>query len=76
MRLFNFLFTLSLMLLSGATLAQSSTTNETNIIDSFYTSGKIYVVVTGILVVLFILLFYLVRIDRKLTRLEKEQKES
>ncbi|MEN9548079.1 MAG: CcmD family protein [Bacteroidota bacterium] len=35
-------------------------------------SGRIYVVVAVMLTILFGLLFYIIRIDRKLTRLEKD----
>ncbi|PWT72654.1 MAG: CcmD family protein [Bacteroidetes bacterium] len=35
-------------------------------------NGKIYVVVTVVLIILIGLLLYLIRLDRKITRLEKE----
>jgi hypothetical protein len=40
--------------------------------DGMRQSGKIYVVIAVILTILAGLIFYLVRIDRKITRLEKE----
>ncbi|GGG57802.1 CcmD family protein [Hymenobacter glacieicola] len=43
--------------------------------DALRQSGKIYVVVAVITVVLAGLLFFLISLDRKLSRLEKEVKE-
>ncbi|HTQ64115.1 MAG TPA: CcmD family protein [Puia sp.] len=37
-------------------------------------NGKIYVVVTVVLIILLGLFLYLIRLDRKITRLEKEKK--
>jgi Kef-type K+ transport system membrane component KefB len=45
--------------------------NETSVLRS---SGKIYVVIGVILIIFFLIVLYLVRIDRKITKLE--QKES
>ncbi|RSK32339.1 CcmD family protein [Hymenobacter metallilatus] len=54
-------------------VAQPATQPE--MADALRQSGKIYVVVAVIAVVLAGLLFFLVSLDRKLTRLEKEVKE-
>ena len=40
--------------------------------DGMRQSGKIYVVIAVILTILAGLIFYIVRLDRKITRLEKE----
>jgi hypothetical protein len=40
--------------------------------DGMRQSGKIYVVIAVILTILAGLIFYLVRLDRKISRLEKE----
>lgn len=40
--------------------------------DGMRQSGKIYVVIAVILTILGGLIFYIVRLDRKITRLEKE----
>jgi hypothetical protein len=40
--------------------------------DGMRQSGKIYVVIAVILTILFGLILYIVRLDRKITRLEKE----
>ena len=61
----------SLLLTSSLpTLAQSS--NEIAMADAFRADGKIYVVVAVILLIFAGLVFYMVRIDRKVRRLEKE----
>jgi CcmD family protein len=38
-------------------------------------NGKIYVVVTVVLIILLGLFLYLIRLDRKITRLEKENRK-
>jgi predicted membrane channel-forming protein YqfA (hemolysin III family) len=42
--------------------------------DTMRKEGKIYVVVAVILTIFAGIIFYLVRLDRKITRLEKEEK--
>ena len=49
--------------------------NKTNLTDSFYSSGKIYVVVCCVFIILIALFYILLRIDKKLNRLEKELKD-
>ncbi|MBX0292477.1 CcmD family protein [Hymenobacter sp. HSC-4F20] len=55
--------------------AQATTSNEPEMADALRQSGKIYVVVAVITVVLAGLLLFLISLDRKLSRLEKEVKE-
>lgn len=50
--------------------AQGNGKQSTNIM---YSSGRIYVVIAVMLTILFGLLLYLIRLDRKLTKLEKEK---
>ena len=45
---------------------------ETNLIDNFYWSGKILVVIAGLILVLGILIFYLIRLEKKLNKAEKK----
>ncbi len=45
---------------------------EVEMADALRADGKIYVVVAVLSVVLAGLLFYVIRLDRKITRLEKE----
>ena len=59
------------MLLTFVTFAQDAT-NEVGMADTMRASGKIYVVV-AVLVIIFIgFVVYLVMIDRKVSKLEKE----
>jgi hypothetical protein len=44
--------------------------------DTMRSNGKIYVVVAVILTIFAGLIIYLIRLDRKITRLEKEQRTS
>lgn len=59
-----------LLMSSLPTLAQSS--DEIAMADAFRAEGKIYVVVAVILLIFAGLVVYMVRIDRKVKRLEKE----
>lgn len=55
--------------------AQTAAPDEPEMADALRQNGKIYVVVAVITVVLAGLLFFLISLDRKLSRLEKEVKE-
>ena len=60
-----------LMALAFPTFAQMP--NEDNALNSAMKSdGKIYVVVAVVIVILIGLFFYLIHLDRKITKLEKE----
>ena len=64
---------LSVMLVLGfpaVMLAQNS--GESVIGETMRSNGRIYVVIAVILTILIGLIIYLVRLDRKITRLEKE----
>ena len=66
---------LPLLLLAGAALAQAPTplaADQPEMADALRASGKIYVVVLVIVIILSGLLLYLVRLDRKVGRLERE----
>ncbi len=66
---------LPLLLLAGAALAQAPTplaADQPEMADALRASGKIYVVVLVIVIILSGLLLYLVRLDRKVSRLERE----
>ncbi|RPD47216.1 CcmD family protein [Hymenobacter sediminis] len=69
------LFLLALLLPALRVAAQVATTEEPEMADALRQNGKIYVVVAVIAVVLAGLLFFLISLDRKLTRLEKEVQE-
>ncbi|WP_151085814.1 CcmD family protein [Hymenobacter baengnokdamensis] len=65
---------LPLLLLAGPVLAQASAVaaDQPEMADALRQSGKIYVVVLVIVIILSGLLLYLVRLDRKVSRLERE----
>lgn len=52
-----------------------SKAQEIEMADNFRGEGKIYVVVAVILIILFGIFFYLLRVEKKVNRLEKELKE-
>lgn len=66
-----FLFTL-LTLLSIGQLAAQGVNKESALGETMRSSGRIYVVVAVMLTILAGLVIYLVRLDRRITRLEKE----
>jgi bacteriorhodopsin len=53
-------------------LLATAQTNEVEMADTMRSSGRIYVVIAVILTILFGIVLYLVRLDRKITRFEKE----
>jgi CcmD family protein len=62
---------LPLLLLGGAALAQAPAA-QPEMADALRASGKIYVVVLVLVIIVVGLLVYLVRLDGKVGRLEKE----
>jgi hypothetical protein len=69
------LLLLALLLPMLHATAQVTASNEPEMADALRNDGKIYVVVAVITVVLAGLLFFLISLDRKLSRLEKEVKD-
>jgi len=66
-----------LLLFCGVGLsAQNTPVANVEMADSFTSSGKIYVVVSVVLIILAGLLLYVMSIDRKLTKLEREIEKS
>lgn len=65
-----------LLLVSGTTLmAQTPMTDEpVQMADAFRSNGKIYVVVAVVVTLLAGVVTYLISLDRKISRLEKEGK--
>ena len=64
---------LPLLLLAGTALAQApAPADQPEMADALRASGKIYVVVLVIVIIISGLLLYLVRLDRKVSRLERE----
>jgi len=69
-------FSLLMLLLCHVISQAQSTTQPVEMADGMRSNGKIYVVV-GVLVIILLGLFaYLMSIDRKIGRIEKEMKES
>jgi CcmD family protein len=65
------LLLLTSLMVSLLALAQDTTVDMA---DTMRKEGKIYVVVAIILTIFAGIIFYLVRLDRKISRLEKEEK--
>lgn len=61
-----------LILFSLSALAQDSMSLD----DFFYQNQKIYVVVAVLLIIFSLLIIYLIRLDRKITQIEKNQNET
>lgn len=61
-----------LLLINFLTHAQS-TADSVDMADTMRSNGKIYVVIAVILTIFAGIIIYLIRLDRKMTKLEKEQ---
>jgi len=68
-----FILFLSSLLISAAAFAQEASPVE--MADTMRSSGKIYVVVTVLLIIFVGIVIYLSRLDSKLSKLEKELKK-
>ena len=66
-----FLLLLHLLLFSSMLFAQDGDTGTTELMRS---NGKIYVVVAVLTAIFLGIIIYLIRLDRKLTKLERETK--
>jgi CcmD family protein len=64
---------IGLLLLTVINQAQTDG-NKVEMADTMRSNGRIYVVVAVVVVILIGLVLYLVRLDKKITRLEKENK--
>lgn len=58
-----------MLMLSTASFAQDK---DVSVADTMRSNGRIYVVVAVVLTILIGLVVYLIRLDRKITKLEKE----
>lgn len=70
MKLKKFLLVLFATMLSTACFSQNTNSGLNNLMRS---NGRIYVVVAVVVTILTGLILYLVRLDRKISKLEKEQ---
>lgn len=73
MRTFKIFALLTLLTLFAPSIFAQGNEANPNLIDSFYESGKIKVVIAGVGLVLAILLVYLVRLDRKIKKFEQNK---
>ena len=69
-----FLFTCLYLAVPAMLLAQAADPEKQYTAFSMRSNGKIYVVVSVILIIFTGIILYLIRLDRKITRLEKETK--
>lgn len=65
---------ITLFLLMALSVASHAQNNKETMADTMRSNGRIYVVVAVVVTILTGLLLYLWRLDRKMTRLEKEAK--
>ena len=64
------------MLLTSATIfAQDTTTNEIEMADKLYADGRIYVVVAVVATIFAGIIVYLINLDSKISKLEKQIKK-
>ena len=66
-------FVTTLLLLINFLSQAQSTTDTVDMADTMRSNGKIYVVIAVILTIFAGIIIYLIRLDRKMTKLEKEQ---
>lgn len=67
------IFVFTLLLLLNIWLQAQDTTEKVDMADTMRSNGKIYVVVAVILTIFAGIIIYLIRLDRKMSKLEKEQ---
>ena len=67
------LFAATVLLLINFLTKAQETTDAVDMADTMRSNGKIYVVVAVILTIFAGIIIYLIRLDRKMTRLEKNQ---
>ena len=67
------LFVFTLLLLISFLAKAQDTTAPVSMADTMRSNGKIYVVVAVILTIFAGIIIYLIRLDRKMSKLEREQ---
>ena len=70
------LFILIAILISVATFSQDTTDKTVGMADEMRGNGRIYVVIAVMLTILAGLIFYVARLDRKVSKWEKLEKKS
>lgn len=61
------------LLLSASTIYSQTDGNTVDMADMMRSNGRIFVVVAVVVVILIGLILYLVRLDKKISKLEKEK---
>ena len=69
------MFSLFIMLFVGMAMWAQNGNQKVQMADTMRSNGRIYVVVAVVLTILIGLILYVVRIDRKISKLEKENKQ-
>ena len=70
------IFLLIALLFSVVTSFAQAAADTIEMADALRSSGKIYVVVAVLLIIFTGIILYLIRLDRKITNLEKEQQKT
>jgi len=73
-KIFRFFFCTATMMISS--LCVFAQNNDIEMADTLRSSGKIYVVVAVLLIILTGLIIFLIRIDRKVNKLEKKNQNN
>mgnify|MGYP003390113122 CR=1 FL=1 len=66
---------LTVLFLQLSMFAQTDSNPPVEMADALYQSGKIYVVITALVLIFIGIVIYLISLDRKIGRLEKELKK-
>lgn len=74
MKIFRKIVLLCFLLISALTVLAQNTTADAKMADTMRSNGRIYVVVAVVLTILLGLLLYVYRLDRKIAKLEKENR--
>lgn len=70
-----YLFFFIFFMIAGQVIAQQTNKNVVEMADFMRSSGRIYVVIAVLLTILLGLLLYLVRLDKKIKKLENGQSQ-
>jgi CcmD family protein len=66
---------ITLLLISATMFAQDTAANEPEMADKLYADGRIYVVVAVVATIFTGIIVYLINLDRRLSKLEKQLKK-
>jgi CcmD family protein len=66
---------ITLLLISATMFAQDATVNEPEMADKMYADGRIYVVVAVVATIFAGIIVYLINLDSKISKLEKQLKK-